>query len=167
VFSDPTKLGYEIPAEAESILDVRVKDFHGNWQRVRAWEVERSANTTDFPTGVMLRLPGLNQIGQTVRVIYGKRPVALVNESDPFTATGLDESVGDLVVLSVMANVLPMLDVARLQVTHVSADELDQPRPLGSAISIARDFRQQYVTRLQQERTNLNLRYPARIHLTR
>lgn len=167
VNTNPAIAGYGIPADAEVILDVRVKGWSGNWDRVREWEVERSADLTDFPTGVMLRLPQLRQLGQSIRVVYGKRPAPLVNETDLFTSTGYDNQVSDLVVLAVMANIVPMLDVARLQVTHVSAEELQQARPLGSAVSIARDFRQQYQARLAQERASLNQRYPARVHLTR
>lgn len=166
-YNDPIKLGYEIPAEAESILDVRYKDYLGNWQRVRHWEIERSSNTTDFPSGVLIRLTREVPIGQPVRVIYGKAPTTLSSESDEFSVTGFEDRISDLVILGVMSRLLPMLDVHRLQVTHVAADELDQPRPLGSAKALGDSFLKQYNDRLKQERMLLQQRYPARIHITR
>lgn len=165
--TDLVHYAWQIPAEAERILDVRYRDTVGNWQRVRAWEVERSSNLTDFPSGVSLIIRQHIPSASAIRVIYGTRPAPLVNETDLFTITGFDDSTADIVILGVLANIIPMLDVARLQVTHVSAEELNQARPLGSAVSIARDFRQQYTARLQQELTALNMLYPARVHLTR
>lgn len=164
---DLSKVAWGIPAEAEQILDVRYRDAIGNWRRIRCWEVERSADTTDFPTGASLRITEAVPFGYTIQVVYGKRPTALASESDPFTSTGYDDQISDLVILSAMARLLPMLDVHRLQVTHVAADEMDQPRPIGSAKALADSFRQQYTARLADERAVLNRRYPARIHITR
>lgn len=166
-YDDPIRIGYELPAEAESILDVRYKDYLGNWQRCRQWEVERESNTTDFPSGVLIRLTREVPIGQTVRVVYGKAPTVLSSETDSFSDTGFEDRIADLVILGVMARLLPMLDVHRLQVTHVAADELDQPRPLGSAKALGDSFLKQYNDRLKQERALLQQRYPARIHITR
>ncbi|MGZ4519159.1 MAG: hypothetical protein ACXVGA_00915 [Mycobacteriaceae bacterium] len=162
-------MGWGIPVEAESILDVRFRDLVGNWQRIRNWEVENSANVTDFPTGKALRLPGRNiPFGQTVQVVYGSVPQPLANATDDFVSvTGLRASCKDVVVLGTLARLAPALDYARLSVKAAAADELDQPRPLGSAINVAKDYRAAYQQRLAEERTVLNNRYPARIHFTR
>jgi hypothetical protein len=166
-FDNTIKTAWEIPSDAEQILDVRYRDYLGNWQRVRAWEVERSSNTTDFASGLSLRITQNLPVGQTVQVVYGSIPTTLTDEADPFSDTGFEDRIADLVTLSTMARLIPMLDVHRLQVTHVAADELDQPRPLGSADALAKSFRSQYVARLQEEQKVLRARYPARIHLTR
>lgn len=165
--TDLVHYGWEIPAEAERILDVRYKDTRGNWQRVRAWEVERSSNLTDFPSGVSLLIRQNIPSASSIRVIYGKKPTLLNAETDQWSTTGYDDQVADLVVLAVLARLIPMLDVARLTVNAVASDELDQPRALGSAVQIANQFRQQYDKRLEVERSVLNARYPARIHITR
>jgi hypothetical protein len=47
---------------------------------------------------------------------------------------------------------------------YAAADEMDQPRPLGSALSIAKAVKQDFITRLADERDVLNRRYPARWH---
>jgi hypothetical protein len=41
---------------------------------------------------------------------------------------------------------------------------MDQPRPLGSAAALAKQFKADYTARLDQERDILNRRYPARWH---
>lgn len=167
VWNNTIKIGWEVPADAEFIMAVRYRDYLGNWQRIKAWELERSLDPDDFASGRALRITQNLPAGVTVEVVYGKQPAALVTESDAFTLTGFEDRISDLVILSVLARLLPMLDVNRLQVTHVPADELDQPRPLGSADAIAKSFRSQYQARLQQEQRVLNKRYPAPVHITR
>lgn len=162
-YTDPLKTAYEIPDEAEAILDVRTQDHLGNWQRVRRWEVERG---TDTPSGNSLRI-GDALLGYPVRVVYGAKPVVPESTNDALAATGLPASCKDVIVLGAMVRLIPMLDVARLTTQAVPADELDTARPLGSALAIAKDLRATYEQRLAQERRVLTDRYPARIHWTR
>lgn len=161
------QLGWPLPTDAESVLDVRWKDFMGNWQRVRGWELEKASNTDDFPSGTALRITDSVPISRTVRVVYGTMPTTLTDESAQWSTTGLSNAAKDLVILGAMIRAIPMLDVSRLSVQYVPADELDQPRPIGSALGIVKDMRQTYQVRLMQERTILATRYPARIHRTR
>jgi hypothetical protein len=161
-------IAWAIPEEAEQILDVRYKDTLGNWNRIRAWEVVRSMNTTDFASGVALRITQANiPFGNTVRVVYGKRPTELSADSDLFTVSGYEGQIADLVILAVKARLLPMLDVARLQVTNVAGTMLDQKAQLGSGVSLAQKFQQLYDSRLSLEQGVQVRRFPARIHLTR
>lgn len=162
-YNDTAKVSWDIPAEVEAVLDVRWKDQYNNWLPVRWWSVAKSMNTTDHVTGTVLRVSGI-PYGYTVQVVYGKRPTVLTSLTQPWTECGLSDGSKDLLILGSIARLLPALDVARLQVTHAAADELDQPRPLGSAISIAKQYRQDYLTRLAEERDSLNRRYPARWH---
>jgi hypothetical protein len=164
---DPIHLAWGIPADVEFVLDVRWRDPLSNWQRIRGWEIDRQANTSDFPTGQALLITQRIIPGSTVRVTYGGRPGALVNESDLFTSTGLEEGIADAIELDVKARMLPILDLARLQVTHASAAELEQTHPIGSAIAAGAKFSQMYQQRLQVESLALHRRYPARVHITR
>jgi hypothetical protein len=166
VFSNPTALAYEVPAEAESILAVRYRDLLGNWVKVRAWEVVRSSNTTDFASGVSLRISEALLPGCTVQVVYGKRPTGLSTGSAPLTDSGLPVSAKDLLVLGAQARLIPAMDAGRLSVQYVPADELDQPRQLGSAVALAREFNAQYQAALVAERQSLQNQYPAPIHFT-
>lgn len=166
--NDALAIAWEIPEEAEQILDVRYKDMLGNWNRIRAWEVVRSMNTTDFASGVALRITQANiPLGNTVRVVYGKRPASLENDADLFTVSGYEDQIADLVILAVKVRLLPMLDVARLQITNVAGTMLDQKAQLGSGVSLAQKFQQLYDSRLTLEQGVQARRYPARIHLTR
>lgn len=162
-YNDSTKLAWDIPAEAVCVLDVRWRDQYSNWRTVPVWGVENSLNTTDHTTGTALRLGGV-PVGYDVQVVYGKKPVVLTSLTQEWTECGLDGGSKDLLVLGTIARLLPALDVSRLSVTHAAADELDQPRPLGSAVSIAKQYRQDYLARLAEERDALNRRYPARWH---
>jgi hypothetical protein len=163
VYTDYTKLGWDIPAEAESVIDVRFKDPLGNWQTVKHWSVENSMDLTDHTTGTVLRLAGVPS-GYTVQVVYGRRPAVLTSLTQDWTDTGLTGGARDLLTLGSIARLLPALDVSRLSVTYAAADEMDQPRPLGSALSIAKQYKADYLARLAEERDALNRRYPARWH---
>lgn len=162
-YTNSTQVAWNIPADAEAVLDVRWRDPYANWQPVTRWSVEHSLNTTDHATGTALRLAGV-PTGYAVQVVYGKKPSVLTTLTQEWTDCGLGGGSKDLLVLGAIARLLPALDVSRLSVTHAAADELDQPRPLGSAISVAKQYRQDYLARLAEERDVLNRRYPARWH---
>jgi hypothetical protein len=161
------KRGWALPAETLAVLDVRWKNYLGNWERIRSWETENGADLTDFPTGKNLRLRYGVPIGRPIQVVYAVNPTPLVNETDLFSITGLELAAKDLVVLGVMARVVPNLDVARLSVEFAAAIEMATTRPQGGAINIAKYFEAKYAQRVQQERARLNRLYPARIHFTR
>ena len=163
IYNNYTKLAWDIPAEAVCVLDVRWRDPFANWQTVKRWSVENSLDATDHTTGSALRISGV-PFGYAVQVVYGVKPVVLTSLTQEWTECGLSGGSKDLLILGTIARLLPALDVSRLQVTHASADELDQPRPLGSALSVAKQYRQDYLSRLAEERDALNRRYPARWH---
>jgi hypothetical protein len=166
-YNNILKRGWALPATALAVLDVRWKNFLGNWERIRSWETENGADLTDFPTGKNLRLRYGVPIGRTIQVVYAVTPTQLVNETDLFTSSGLPDHAKDLIVLGTMARIIPNLDVARLSVENAPASELATTRPQGGAISIAKYFEAKYAQRLQSERSELNRLYPARIHFTR
>lgn len=167
VIDSAVTAAWEIPAAAVAVLDVRWLDYQTNWQRISHWEVEHSARVTEFPSGKSLRITQQVPIGRTVQVVYAKVPAILSSETDAFTVTGLDASVTDLVVLGVLSRMAPSLDMARLSVEHVPANEMGQPRPAGGAVSLAKFYEAKYAQRVMQERGKLNRLYPARVHFTR
>lgn len=160
-FNDIHKAAWSIPAVAEMVLDVRYKDVQNNWQRVRQWEIE---NTPDAVP--VVRFSGV-PLGQQVQVVYGIRPGTLDADDDLLADTGLSSSIKDLLIPGVLARLLPMIDVARLGVQHAVADELAQARQLGSAATLANEFKKTFNERLEQEVNALQRRYPARVHFTR
>ena len=164
--SDPLQEAWPVPADAEAVFDVRFKNLIGNWERVRRWELEFSADTALFPSGIAVRLSGI-PIGYPVQVVYGVRPTTLDDDASLLADSGLQPGAKDLLVLGSLARIIPMLDVSRLAVQHAAADELATPRPLGSASALADKFAKTYAQRLVEERRILSDRYPARIHWTR
>ena len=165
-FDDVIQQGWEIPAEAVAILDVRYKDPLNNWQRVRAWEVEYSANETDFPSGAMLQFGGV-PYGRTVRVVYAKRPAAFTDSTTAFSTTGLSDSCKDVVTLGTLIRLLPNMDISRLSVQQAEAAAIAATRQLDAGTAISRDLQRRYAIRLGEERKALNMQYPARIHFGR
>jgi hypothetical protein len=113
----------------------------------------------------MLRFGGV-QYGQTVRVIYAKRPTALAS-GDDFTDSGLSESARDVVTLGAMIRIIPNLDISRLHIQQAEAAAIAANRQLDAATVISRDLQRRYAVRLSEERTALNKQYPARIHFGR
>lgn len=164
--SNATHVAYELPADARMVLDVRYKDTQGEWERVRVWEVEFSQNTTDFPTGVALRLQVPTQ--STIRVIYGK-PFGVLNElTDTLSAAGIPQSCEDILRIGAVIRLLPSLDIARLSATTASGADAAarQPQP-GTGIMVARELRAQHKDRVESEVSVFRQTYPARIHITR
>lgn len=163
--SGPT-LAWEIPAEAEVLLDVRYQDRHDNWVKVRRFEMVYKTNTTSFPTGNSLRIADYPPSGCKIQVVYGKRPALLSGSADTLATAGLSETAKDAVKYGALGRLVPALDAGRLAVQYVPADELDQPRQVGSAMALAREFQKSYDAALQREAGNLQRLYPGRIHFT-
>lgn len=165
---DPTRWQYELPASTEMVLAVEWKwDAINGWRNLDGYEVTHSANTTDFPSGKMLSISDPLWGGVTVRVTYSKQPTLLSAGSDLFTATGLPASSRDIVVYGATSRLLPWLDAGRLPVESVASDTQDATKPVGNAISVGRELRSLYASRIAQERAALLSRYPIRVHKVR
>lgn len=151
--------GWAIPPDVEMVLAVRYQDSLGEWRDVTSWGVVHGLGV-----GSLLRITGSVLIGSTVEVVYGKRPAPFASGSSLLSETGLSESAKDILMYGAMVRLVPALDVGRLGVQYVPADELDQPRQLGSAMALAREFQNVYTAALQKEQLYLQNRYPARVH---
>lgn len=161
---------YGLPADAERVLEIRWRESGTtrDWIRARFWDTDLVADTVDFPTGRAFHIYHGEIADQAqVQVVYAARPATLGAGQAFATTTGLNESAKDLVVLGTCARLAPFMDVSRLAAQSVPADEMDQPRQLGSAVAIARDFRQQYLLRLAEEQKALHDRFPARYRRVR
>lgn len=161
-----TQVAYDLPADAVSVLDVRYRDPLGNWERVRAWEVEYGQNLTDHPTGKTLRA-GI-PYPATLRIIYGKAFTPMATLADTLADTGLPESTEDVLRMGAILRLLPSLDLARLSViTTQSADANGKPPQPGTGVAVAREVRNQYAIRREQEIGKFRQQYPSRCHFTR
>ena len=159
---------FDLPVGASRVMDVDMylNQFAG-WERLRSWDVRQKAGLPSL-TGIQLDLFGKFLVNHIIRVLYASAPTPLVNPADVFTTvTGLPESAKDIIVFGVQWRLAQNLDLARLPVTAVEADELGQPRAVGSAMSISSTFYKLYQQALERERQRLNELFPARIHLVR
>lgn len=156
-----------LPADAVRIVDVRVKrDSITGWERVREWDATYSA-PSEFGTGVTLDLYGYICAGYKVQVVYAIHPKPLVNDSDPFTESGLSERCKDIVTFGVQWRLAQNLDLSRLPVVTAESDELDANKQTGAAIQVANTFYKLHTSAIERERSALNLQYPARTHKVR
>lgn len=160
---------YNLPADVERVLLVESKwAATDGWEPVREWDVTHSANTTDHATGKFIALGRPYSAGVTIHVTYAARPTLLANAADEFSATtGLPATARDVVVLGTAVRLMPWLDTGRVPTQTVSSDLQDQNKPIGNAVSLAREMRQQYQLALQREREVLQTRYPLKVRRTR
>lgn len=156
---------YPLPAEAEQVLDVRYKDQYGNWVKIRRYEAVRSLDAAQLPSGVGVRIGENPPFATKVQVVYGRRVTPFDAETvDPVSDAGLSPSAKDVLIYGALVRLVPALDVGRLSVQYVPADELDQPRQLGSAMALAREFKKDYELAILREQQALQNLYPARMH---
>ena len=162
--ASPTVTAYEIPEDADAVIDVRRKDALGNWQRVRSWETEYAVSTTDFPSGQCVVLGEVLPAGSAVQVVFARRPILLTGLDDHFSATGLPDGAADVVELGAMVRLLPAFDMARLSNLTVSENDIQAARQAGSGSIIARELKAQYAVRLDAEQRAFAKKYPPRLH---
>lgn len=167
---EPNNYAYELPADCVRVLDVkwRVPGVRRDWVRVRHWDYDLSAPSADFPSGRSVEIYSDDvRNGSEVQITYAVRPTPLSDLADPFSDTGLDPAVKDVVVLGTVAKLAPYMDVSRLPMQAVEADEMDVPRQVGSAVGVAREFQRSFQQRLTEEQKALQDRYPIRYRRVR
>lgn len=155
---------FELPEDATLVLDVRLLDDEGNWQRVRRWETENSHAGGTTTRGV--RLPSLAD-GDTVQVIYGTRPLPLVTNGQYWSETGLSQAAKDIVVTGTLARFAKTLDLGRLTDRFTTPRGDSQQPQLGAGFAMARQLDADYKAALDREASALRESYPARAHFTR
>ena len=161
---------YSLPSAAEYILDVKWQTIGSTkeWMYVRRYDVDKSANTTEFANGKTINIFDSIDPGRTVQVIYAKAPTSLSADADVFeTVTGFPSSSVDCITYGAMARLLMNIDAARVPAQSVEADMLDQSKPVGVGSSTARFYLGLYTQRLQQEAAGLRDLYPPRLHYKR
>lgn len=126
------------------------------WQPLPNWRYNPKADPTVFPSGKSLQVFDYVTAGQSIRVVYAKTPVTLVNGSDDFAATtGYPDRYTDLVVYGTCMRLLPALESARLQQQSIEATERATLVPPASASRAMAMYAQLYQQRLQEERDQL------------
>jgi hypothetical protein len=164
-----TKTSYQIPAEAQTVLDVKWSTVgpSNEWLPVKSWRQDPTANATSFTTGNSIGVYDAITPGRTVQVFYTKKPSLLASSSDDFTTTGLPTSCKDVIMYGAAYRLASFIDPGRLTYTSAEADNADSKIQYGSGASTARFLLALYTQRLTEESEKLRDVYPIRIHYTR
>lgn len=155
---------FETTSDAEEILDVRVLDDDGDWQRVRHWEAE--AASAAATAGRVVRIPTVC-LGRTVQVVFSVRPEQLSGLDQQWSDTGLSLALKDVVVTGVLAKFAKTLDIGRLS-DRFSSPKGDAQQPqLGAGFAMARQLGAEFQAGLDREASALRRLYPPRTHFVR
>jgi hypothetical protein len=161
---------YSLPSNFQNVLSVTYSTVGPTeeWMPVRAYTVNRTADTTDFTTGKSISIYAGIVPGQTIHVAYAKRPTLLVNDSDDYeTVTGMPSYSEDVVIYGAAFRMISFLDPSRLGPQSAMADALDGIRPAGSGQNASRFLYNIYQQRLNEVADNQRRQYPIRSHYQR
>lgn len=161
---------YSMTSAVDRILSVEwswITSAIDGWMPVTGWELIQSANVSDFASGKALLISEPLPSGCRIHVTYAKPPTLLVNSTDLYSSSGLPASSRDVVVYGAASRLLPWQDTGRLPVETVGSDTQDTTKPVGNGVALAKELRNLYASRLQDERRILMDRYPSRSHRVR
>lgn len=161
---------YSIPAAVDNVLSVTYSIIGPSkeWFPARAWELDRNADTTAFSNGKSIAVYSEIVPGQTVHIVYSKRPTTLTNNDDDYvTVTGFPSYSEDVVIYGAAFRMISFLDPSRLGPQSAAADILDGVRPTGSGQNTARFLYNIYQQRLTEIADYQDRQYPIRSHYQR
>lgn len=167
--ANPVYVTYALPADVNWIISA-------HWQTVgptREWipldryTLNKTANTATWPTGHTIDIYDSISPGRTVSIKYGKDLSVLNDESDDFTACGLQERARDCVVYGAAYRLLSSVDMGLIATRAVESNTLDSKVTVGSGQNASKFMFQLFQSRLQEERDYLNNNNPIQPHYTR
>lgn len=160
---------YAMPADCVDIIDIKyfLPTGQGYWDSVSLWRLDRNADKSLWPTGVMLDIGECMFPGQPIKIVYRVIPSVLVNDSDDFeTVTGLPTSVADIVALLAEAKLVTAAGMARLAPTAVDQSQRTQLVGGSDAINQSKYLFALAQERIAQERDRLYQLYPMKMKET-
>jgi hypothetical protein len=161
---------YEIPAAVQNVLSVTysIVGPTKEWFPARGWQLDRTADSDAFETTKSLSIYSGIIPGQTIHVVYSKRPTLLTSNNQEYeTVTGFPSYSEDVVVYGAAFRMISFLDPSRLGPQSAAADILDGVRPTGSGQNASRFLYNIYTQRLNEVANNQRRQYPIRSHYQR
>jgi len=170
---------YDVPDVIQNILSVthHVIGPSQEWLPVRAWQLDRTANPTQYGTGGnfghTLGIYSPVVPGRIVNVAYSKRPTLFDITQLPSvtqeysTVTGMPDYSEDVVIYGAAFRMISFLDPSRLGALSAEADVLDNQRGARSGENAARFLFNIYNTRLKEVAENQRRQFPIRSHYQR
>lgn len=163
----PTPVGFDVPADVESILEVKYQpasDPYNYWQPVFQWAFDPKSPEA---TGRSLNIFEYLQPGSTIRVVYRAKMGTLSASGDTLDSVGISESWADLILYGVTSRLMRFLDATRVQVAGVENLSRSAVVQVGDAGKIANQLYAMYQQRLTEERSRLLELTPPTIHFQR
>jgi hypothetical protein len=162
---DGVREGYGLTAPG--LLDVVAVSYDTTgpelaWPRLsrQQWDVTRSADTTDFPTGYQLRVRGGVETGRTVRVTYAKALEQLTALTDDVADTGLHEEAWDIPVMRAALRLMSGREIPRTAMGSQSDPRRAEEVPPGATFASTRGLQGWLDRRVAEESARLRSRYP-------
>lgn len=163
-----TLTGYDLSGapDIESIYEVLQASPgpYKDWQRIHPSKLrlDRTADTTDFPSGQALNVWQTGYQGYNMRVIYKAPFGQLTNLTDDVpSVTGLPATAVELVALGAAINVMSGREIARNDTTVQGDTRRAAEVPAGAVANSVNGLRMLYQQRLQDEVARLARKYPA------
>jgi len=141
-------------------------DYAGSqneWPVVRNWTISRDMPTSDFASGLMLRVDEQLPTGRTMRVRYKAPFTAVATVADTLeTTAGIPATAVDVIVLGAQARLMSTKEAKRSQ-TEASVDSRRSTEvPVTSAIKTSNYLWQLRNSRLTREVAQLERDWPPR-----
>jgi len=158
--------GYDLPADCDSILEVKwkVPSPLNDWQRLFQWSFDTNSQDSN---GNKLSFYDMVLPGATVQVVYRATFGDLAADGDTLTSVGLLDSYSDLLVYAVTSRMLRFLEPARIQTRSVENVSRSQVVQAGDAAKIANQLYAMYQQRLAEERSRLLELSPPQMNFQR
>lgn len=169
---DPDVVAYDLTGveNLEGLLEVhyRTPSDEKDWVRIpqRGWRIQRSADTTDFASGLALTIFGRvgANAGDTIRVAYKSRyqPLTAYDDNVELT-TGLHCDAHDLLWIGAALRLTEGQEIDRNQTRGQGDPRRAQEVPSGAKNAAPGGLSKRWKDRLSAEAGRLARRYPTRL----
>lgn len=161
---------YSLPDDAEDVIAVswQTTGPSKEWIPVRNWRMDGMANRTAFNSTSTISIYDRIDSGRTVQIWYTTSPNTLDSNTDEFAdVTGLPDTARDVIILGACSKLLTYVDAGRVSLTSAESDAMDSKIPSQASTNSAKYIYALYQTRLKEEASKLQGKYPVKLHFTR
>jgi hypothetical protein len=159
-----TVTNYELPSDAYHVIKVENHLFgaSGMWIPVKRWRQNKTATTVEVEI-----ISPVAMGADRLRVQYVRVPPTSFTATDDLTTFGYDYQVRDLIILGSSAKLMAFSETSRAQTESMVGHGRAEGVPAGAATNVSKQLYALYQKRVDDERQQLQLRYPLQHHFTR
>lgn len=161
---NPARPSWVMAADCWKVMSVHSKNIYDPnlWTPVKRWRT----STTETQIELQV-LGGLVPGTSTVRVMYIRTPATELDQTSDLTTWGYDYQLRDLIVMGTTLRLLQYAEANRVQSQTMEAAARSETTPAGSTTALVRSLFQMYQKRIDDERRQLEARYPIQPHFLR